>query len=130
MYNIPRYVGGKIKDLRKKNNLTQSELGKKMELSNTTISAYERGEISPDPTTLYALANFFEVPVNFFFPPIEDDEILSRLDKDALSDSINLKDMRFLQELAEKVLQLQGEEREKFLESIRFSVEYYKRFSK
>ena len=45
-------IGTILKIMRKQNNLSQKELGKLLNLSDTTISAYELEKISPDFETI------------------------------------------------------------------------------
>jgi len=45
-------IGTIIKIMRKQNRLSQKELGKLLNLSDTTISAYELNKISPDFETI------------------------------------------------------------------------------
>lgn len=45
-------IGSVIKIMRKQNKLSQKELGKLLNLADTTISAYELGKISPDFETI------------------------------------------------------------------------------
>lgn len=66
--DLSYFVGSKIKDLRKKNNITQSELGRMLNVKNNTISAYERGVISTDQDVLFKLADIFKVSIDDFFP--------------------------------------------------------------
>jgi len=42
-----------------------------------------------------------------------------------MTEDLDMEDMDFLNKLIEKTLSLEGAEREKFLESIRFTVDYY-----
>lgn len=71
------YIGSKIKQLRRKRNITQNELGKLLGVKNNTISAYERGAISTDQDILYRLADIFGVSINDFFPNNNESKKLS-----------------------------------------------------
>lgn len=124
------YIGKKIKEFRKKANMTQEMLGEKIGVKNNTVSAYERGTISADSDALFLIASALSVNVDDFFPPVETGGVdyLEKI-KDQRTVNLNSKEMRFFQELVEKTLSLDGEEREKFLESIRFTVEYYNRMN-
>lgn len=53
-----------LRKLRKQDGLTQKELAKKLGLSNSTISMYERGNREPDFEILEAIADFFNVDMN------------------------------------------------------------------
>lgn len=55
----------RLKDLRMQKGLSQIELAKKIGLSNSTISMYERGEREPDFETLDLIGDFFNVDVNY-----------------------------------------------------------------
>lgn len=54
-----------LKQLRKKGNLTQTELASSLGVSRSSISMYENGEREPDFETLKAISNFFHVDMNF-----------------------------------------------------------------
>ena len=54
-----------LRQLRKENNLTQSELAKKFGLAPSTIGMYERGEREPDFDTLERISAFFCVNMNY-----------------------------------------------------------------
>lgn len=51
--------------LRKRDNLTQKELAQKLGISLSSISMYERGKREPDFETLEAIADYFNVNMNF-----------------------------------------------------------------
>lgn len=55
----------RIKQLRKKNNLTLRELGQKVNVSKGALSRYEHGVRKPKPAMWEALANFFNVSVPY-----------------------------------------------------------------
>lgn len=55
----------RLRDLRTQKGLSQIELAKKLGLSNSTISMYERGEREPDFETLDLIGDFFNVDVNY-----------------------------------------------------------------
>lgn len=54
-----------FKSLRIKEGLTQDELAKKLGISRSTVSMYERGEREPDFETLEIIADFFNVDMNY-----------------------------------------------------------------
>lgn len=58
---------------RKKLNLSQSELGAKIQYSNKNISKWEKGETTPDIFTLKKLSCIFGVPVDTLLNPISED---------------------------------------------------------
>ena len=57
--------GERLKYLRKKCNLSQEDVAKTIGISKSSISMYERGEREPDFETLEAIANNFNVDMNF-----------------------------------------------------------------
>lgn len=123
--DLKKYIGSRIKQLRNKRGMTQQELGDKLGVRNNTISAYERGSASPDSDALFLLSEIFEVKIDDFFPPIRYKEPYLHISKNKIPTDLAVDDMHFLQKLLEKTLSLEGEERERFLDSIRFTVAYY-----
>lgn len=55
----------KLRELRKLKNLTMKELGKILNLAESTISLYENGQREPDNNTLRNIANFFGVTIDY-----------------------------------------------------------------
>lgn len=58
-------VGRRIKELRIKNNLSQSDLAKKIIISPQAISKWERGVSLPDVVTLQQLSELFDVSISY-----------------------------------------------------------------
>lgn len=59
---------GKIlRNLRKSNNLTQNQLAQALGLAFSTISMYERGDRQPDFETLEAIADYFNVSMDYLY---------------------------------------------------------------
>lgn len=54
-----------LRDLRTRHNLTQKMLGNALGLSESTIGMYERGQREPDFETLEAIADYFNVDMNY-----------------------------------------------------------------
>lgn len=54
----------KLKELRNKLKLTQTEVAEKLGLKQTTYSHYEIDNAEPDIATLIKLADFFKVPID------------------------------------------------------------------
>ena len=121
---LRKHIGKKINYYRKRKGLTQLELGDKVGVRNSTISDYERGKISPDQDVLFRLSEFFEVSIDDFFPPKQNsnNELHRALE---MADGLNSEQVEFLNALIEKILTSEGEEREKLLEGIRFTVKYH-----
>ena len=64
MKNLKEIVSKNIIHLRKRDNLTQAELSKKINYSDKAISRWENGEVLPDLETLQNLADVFEVSLS------------------------------------------------------------------
>ena len=58
-------LGDRIKELRKKKNLTMKQLGEKLNLAESTISLYESNKREPDSITIAKLAKLFDVSVDY-----------------------------------------------------------------
>lgn len=58
--------GEKVAELRRKNNMTQDELGKVMNVSYQAVSKWERDESQPDFETISKIAKLFKVPLSYF----------------------------------------------------------------
>ncbi|GKV65467.1 MULTISPECIES: helix-turn-helix transcriptional regulator [unclassified Sporosarcina] len=124
------YIGKKIKEYRNKAGLTQKQVGEKIGVQNNSVSAYERGAASPDSDVFFKLAHIFGVRVDDFFPPVQHDgSYLDKLRETMDHGTLDADQMRFLQKLIEKALSLEDEERDKFLEGIKFTVEYYEKMN-
>lgn len=54
-----------LKSLRKSNNLTQEDLAKALKVSRSTIGMYENGSREPDYETLEAIADYFNVDIDY-----------------------------------------------------------------
>lgn len=121
------YVGKRIKEERLNKRMTQKELGEKIGVRHNTISSYESGTNAPEQNAIFKIARALDVKVDDLFPSRETTNEFERALK--MTDGLNLKDMEFLNKLIEKTLSLEGQEREKFLESIKFTVDYYDRMN-
>lgn len=55
----------KIKELRTSAGLTQHDLASKLNVSQSTITMWENGKRQPDLETLEAIADFFNVDMNY-----------------------------------------------------------------
>lgn len=68
--NLRKYAGNVIKKLREHRNMTQDELADKLGITRQAISRYENGDRGVNQDLLFRLANFFKVPIDEFFPPV------------------------------------------------------------
>lgn len=68
MAQVSTLVGQKIRNFRKRKNLTLEEFGQRIYKSKATLSKYESGEIKLDVDTLYQIAGALDVQVNQLMP--------------------------------------------------------------
>ena len=73
-------LGDKILQLRKKNGLSQEQLGEKVYVTRQTISNWELGETTPNPEQLKKMSKAFNVSI---------DEILDNASKEFLMNKIS-----------------------------------------
>ena len=66
-------VGKSIKTLRKRRNITQLELSTAVDISQYTLSGYERDIIKPDVETALKIANYFGVTVDYLLRGADND---------------------------------------------------------
>jgi len=59
-------LGEKIAQLRKKNNMTQAELGDVLNVTYQAVSKWERSESLPDFDTISKISKLFQVPISYF----------------------------------------------------------------
>ena len=121
------FVGNRIKEERKKKNMTQKALGEKIGVAHNTISSYESGKNAPEQNAIFKIARVLGIKVDDLFPKSEHN-VLDRLEE--LGEKLNIEEMAFLQELVEKTLSLNEEERERFLSNIKVAVTLYEDNSK
>ena len=57
-------IGAKIKELRKRDNMTQEQLAEKLNVTPQTISRWETETAYPDITAIPILANIFDVSID------------------------------------------------------------------
>ena len=61
-----KLIGNKIADARKKINISQAQLAKRLFISSQAVGKWERGESMPDPITFNRLAEILGVDLNYF----------------------------------------------------------------
>ena len=69
-------IGGRIAEARKKMNISQAQLAKRLFISAQAVGKWERGESMPDIIMLNRLAEILGVDLNYFsenFQPAEDE---------------------------------------------------------
>ena len=83
----------RLKLLRKRNNLSQNALAKKMGVTRATVNAWEMGISFPNAQSLMVLAKFFKVSVDYLFGNDDSDTIdisaLNDEEKKLIYDMIN-----------------------------------------
>ena len=95
-------LGKRIKELRKQNHLTQSELGSKLGVIKQTVSSWENGVSSPNNDTLANIASIFGVTTDYLLGNdtsttkqfIECRDISNRISKLAAHSRKNIEDLK------------------------------------
>jgi len=59
--------GKKLSELRKQKGMSQEDLAFDLNISQSSISNYESGSTHPDVETLRRMADYFKVPITYFF---------------------------------------------------------------
>lgn len=72
-------IGKRISDLRRKKNLTQEELAKKVEISRAALSHYEKDRRDPDYDTLDKIADVFEVSADYLIGRTNKKELYNKV---------------------------------------------------
>jgi len=67
--NLFEYVGGRIRELRESQGVSQDALAKALGVAPNTVSRWETTTNKPDLEDLDKLARFFRVSILEFFPP-------------------------------------------------------------
>ena len=65
MEDIKLIVSKRISELRQRAGMTQLELAEKLNYSDKAVSKWERGESIPDVSVLVAIADMFNVPLDY-----------------------------------------------------------------
>lgn len=81
-------IGNRIKELRKSKKMSQSELGKFIGVSQTTVTAWENGRAEPSSSYVAKLATFFNVSTDYLLgrkAPDNNDIDLDRAIDNAMS---------------------------------------------
>jgi transcriptional regulator with XRE-family HTH domain len=93
-------IGNKIIQLRKQNNLSQSDLAKKIGASRTIVGNYERNSNMPSIEILLKIAKVFNVSVDYLIGEGKlssyDKEVLKRIEDIEQLDQETRKNLFFL----------------------------------
>lgn len=104
-------IGNRIKDLRKEKHLSQSELGKIIGVSQTTVTAWETGRAEPASAYLSKLADYFDVSTDYLlgrkksknFNEEQETKDLKKFLEDNLDNGMTFGDGKVTQEDREKL---------------------------
>jgi len=111
--------------------MSQKELGEKIGVQHNTISSYENATNAPEQNSLFKIAQALDIKVDDLFPSVSPDASNDELERTLrMTKDLGVNDINLLKSLIEKSLSLDKEEREKFFDSIRFTVEYYDRLNR
>lgn len=58
-------IGGRLKHLRKQKGVLQDKVASYLDISRTTYSGYERGEIIPPYSKMMKMAEYFDVTIDY-----------------------------------------------------------------
>ena len=94
-YDLRKYAGNIIKKLREHKNMTQDELAEELNTTRQAVSRYENGDRGVNQDLLFKLSNVFRVPIDEFFPPVNDiykkEEITEEEEIELLEDTLKRK---------------------------------------
>lgn len=79
----------RIKELRKKRNITQIRLSTEIEVSQETISAYENGKAEPKLDKLVKIADFLNTSTDYLLGRTDDDSPLIDLANNIVDEQLN-----------------------------------------
>lgn len=81
MSDLRKIIGENLTKLRKERGLTQLDMANQFDYTDKTISKWEKGDVLPDVETLYKVAEFYGVDLNYLTSEehsIEDEPIEKR----------------------------------------------------
>ncbi|WHA10368.1 helix-turn-helix transcriptional regulator [Enterococcus montenegrensis] len=85
--------GERLKSLRNKRSLTQSQLGEKLNVTKASISGYENDTRSPDKDTLVKIAKIFGVTTDYLLGIDESQDDPNLLVAAHIDDDVSEQDM-------------------------------------
>ena len=65
----------RLKEIRKKRGITQVKLSMDLNISQNSISRYEKGQREPDLATLVLIADYFHISIDYLLGRTENPEI-------------------------------------------------------
>lgn len=119
------FVGNKIRDYRTGKKLTQLEMSKRLGIGKSTFCEYEKGRINIDADMLFKIAAVLEIKVDDLFParvnnasPIDDTKALRDI-------NVDTEHLVLFKKLYEKTSSLDRAERDKYLETLKLTIEFH-----
>ena len=94
MDNLKEIISNNIVKLRMQNNLTQSDLAKRLNVSEKTISKWECGESTPNVIELKQIADLFQVTVDYILVKQEKNKLL--INRKTAKHNLNTVPLTFL----------------------------------
>ena len=101
----------KLKELRKRKNITQACIAKNMDISTQVYSRYERGDREPSLETLIKLADYFNVTIDELLgrtPLLFDNAIIEKPEVIELFDQLNPAEQERALGYMERMLEERG----------------------
>ena len=92
-------ISDRIKQLRKKKGVSQSQLAEAIGVKNNTVSTWERGTRKPDVDALHLLSDYFEVPFEYLLGSGEKEGARMKPSQDELDLSAKAEEIRESTEL-------------------------------
>lgn len=80
--DLRKYAGSIIKKLRERKNMSQDELAEQLNITRQAISRYENGDRGVNQDLLFQLASIFNVKIDEFFPPLNNDYLKQEITKE------------------------------------------------
>lgn len=119
-----RYIGSKIKAKRVSLGLSQSNLGKILDVSFQQIQKYETGLNRIPVSSLFVLSKAFSVSIDYFFEDFNR-KLLSKKKREVIykinKDFLNLKVINYRDEIAKKIEKIKNKtDKETILRIIRY----------
>ncbi|MDF2565101.1 MAG: transcriptional regulator, family [Massilibacillus sp.] len=86
---VMKQFGQNLQKLRTNNNMTQEDLGKLLNVSQSTIAYYESGKKQPSLETIIVIADYFRVSVDYLLDRVNSFNSTSQI-TDISQDNLNL----------------------------------------
>lgn len=95
-------LGDKIKELRKKKQLTQQELANEVKIAQSTIGMIESNKRPAGRETLIKLADFFGVTVDYLLSEGENSQDINKKERDY---SLSIKEQENIDDEAKRIME-------------------------